>query len=44
MLFKFPDPPLIPDNMYEQGVKIRNTDLEDKAENYIADHWYFIET
>lgn len=34
----------IPDNMYEQGVKIRYTDLEDKAENYIADHWYFIET
>lgn len=34
----------IPDNMYEQGVKIHYTDLEDKAENYIADHWYFIET
>lgn len=33
----------IPENMYERGVKIRYINLEDEADNYNADHWFFIE-
>lgn len=33
----------IPENMYERGIKICYIDLEDEADNYIADQWFFIE-